>query len=107
MNEVNIKGKMFFFNGVYLSKEAIESIDWLQTGGTVNWDKENWSKRKFNNKVLHKKISNIDDILHKFIELTDSDHIQMNDAWKYIGCLNELRNLLKLFEAPQKTEISA
>lgn len=106
MNEVNIKGKMFFFNGVYLSKEAIERIDLLQTGGTVNWNKENWSERKFNNEVLHKKILNIDDMLHKFIELTDADHIQMNDAWKYIGCLNELRSLLKLFEAPQKTQIS-
>jgi len=102
MNKVVVPGEVFFFNGIYLTKDAIEAIDYLQTGGTVGWHEKDWPDRKFTNEVLNGKIKTIDEMLHHFIFLAQSDMIKQSEAWKFIGWLTDIRFYLSELAAPPK-----
>lgn len=102
MNKVVVTGEVFFFNGIYLTKDAIEAIDSLQTGGTVGWDEKDWPDRNFTNEVLNGKIKTIDEMVNQFIFLAQSEFIEKSEAWKFINWLTDIRFYLSELAAPPK-----
>ena len=59
-------------NGIYLTNEAIESIDYLQTGGTINWGVAA-ANREFSNTSLQNAINEIEELNTYFVELMVND----------------------------------
>jgi hypothetical protein len=102
MNKIVIPGKVFFFNGVYLTEEAIKLIDSLQTGGTLSFEETEWHKRVFDNFSLYEELSNIDNIINKFISLMKENVISNDEGKKSLFFLHEIREFLKAFEAPKE-----
>jgi hypothetical protein len=100
MKKVVIPGDVIFFNGIYITDEAIKLIDSLQTGGTLGWAEKEWDKREFNNKGLNHTIAELDEVSSYLINVMDYDEKEKDKCCEMLTSLSWIRSLIKSFSAP-------
>lgn len=93
-----IKKGCIFVNGVLLSPEAIDRLDHLQTGGTVNLN--DWNERVFSNENLEEQLSDISVIERHFQKLMVEDDDEVPNALKMLRILADVRWILDGLRLP-------
>ncbi len=87
-----------YVNGVVLSPDAIQVIDSLQTGGSVNWD--NWDGRQFNNEGVNEQLEKVSKLENHFRELMIEDDDEIQESVKMLRILSDIRWVIESLRLP-------
>lgn len=87
-----------FINGIYLTKQSVDFIDVLQTGGTISHD--DWTGRDFHSGSLMEDTAKIDEIIHYFIDVISDSHREIDAVIPMLGHLNWIIQFLQSFAVP-------